>query len=82
MCILQPRHGCHPSRQTRAHRQCLLAQLRVQLALHVCHAGIQDDLLLGWEVSLDIRLDAAQQEGPQNGVQLGDHLQQTKHVAD
>ena len=66
------------SPQLNAHVERLVAQLLVELALPLRHACIQDDLHLAGQAGLHIRLHAAQQEGLQDLVQLGHHLQARK----
>ena len=52
----------------------LLEDALVPLALHVGHADVDVDLLLGQKRVLDVRLDAPEEEGPEDLVQLLDNL--------
>lgn len=51
----------------------LLKDHPVPFALHLCHANIDVDLLLGQKRMLDIGLNAAEEEGPEDLVQLLDN---------
>jgi len=52
----------------------LLQERLVPLALHLGHADFQDGLFFGRQAALDVRLEAAQQEGAQDLVQLAHDL--------
>lgn len=54
--------------------QRVVAQVAVDLALHLAHGGPEQQLALGRQAALHIRLDAAQQEGAQQAMQLAHHL--------
>jgi hypothetical protein len=53
-----------------AHRERALQQLLVELALQLGHGRVQQQLLLLGQRNLDVRLDAPQQEGLQQRVEL------------
>ena len=52
----------------------VLTQLLIEVTLLLSHVSIQDQLLLAWQAVFHITLDAPQQEGLEDGVQLCDDL--------
>ena len=60
--------------ETKSYIEGSLPELFVVLLLGGRHVRIQDDLLLGRQAGLHIRLDAPQQKRLQDGVQLTQHL--------
>ena len=59
-----------------AYIESAVPELLVELQLLVCHVCVQDDLLLGRQTVLYIRLDPPQQKGLQDGMQLAHNLHQ------
>lgn len=59
-----------------AHIDVAVAQLSVEALLVLAHVGVEDDFCLRWQRVLHIRLDAPQQERPQQIMQLRNLQQQ------
>lgn len=64
-----------------AYIQRVLAQLLIEVVLLLGHVGVQDELLLARQAGLHVTLHPPQQEGLQDGMQLGDHLHGTRRTA-
>mmetsp|Transcript_15009 Transcript_15009/g.38568 ORF Transcript_15009/g.38568 Transcript_15009/m.38568 type:complete len:573 (+) Transcript_15009:2004-3722(+) len=72
------RHAAHHAAVLRLLRQRVderaVQQLLVELLLEGRHVRVHDDLHLAGQPDLHVALDAAEHEGPQQRVQLGDDL--------
>ena len=56
------------------HMQGVVTQMVIEPALHGAHGCPQQHFLLGGQAGLHICLDATEQKGPQQVVQLGHYL--------
>jgi hypothetical protein len=57
-----------------SHIECAFPELLIVFLLGGGHVGVQDHLLLGRQTSFHVRLDAPQQEGLQDCMQLTQYL--------